>query len=181
MRVGTRSLLFGVHQVIWHPVTVALAWRSLYGAWPSWREAMCIIIHDWGYWGAPNMDGEEGERHPVWAARVAGRWLGPAYADLCLLHSRHYARQLDRPPSLLCWPDKLSLLFDPPWFYLFRARFSGELWEYRQKASEAGVVPLSATDWEWLMVIRARFQALAHARRGDVVSYSHPLKGGNDL
>jgi len=28
------------------------------------------VIHDWGYWGKPNMDGPEGERHPWLGARV---------------------------------------------------------------------------------------------------------------
>jgi len=25
-------------------VTVALAWRYLYGRWPTWREAVCVAI-----------------------------------------------------------------------------------------------------------------------------------------
>lgn len=57
MKTGTKSLLFGVHQFIWHPLTVLLAWIKLYG-WPAWEELVCIIIHDWGYWGKSNMDGE---------------------------------------------------------------------------------------------------------------------------
>ncbi|MCK5235828.1 MAG: hypothetical protein KAR06_02490, partial [Deltaproteobacteria bacterium] len=60
--VGTKSLLFGVHQFIWHPITVLIAWCKLYG-WPTWPELVCIIVHDWGYWGKPNMDGPEGEKH----------------------------------------------------------------------------------------------------------------------
>jgi hypothetical protein len=32
--VGTRSLLFGVHQFLLHPVMVALGWRMLYGRFP---------------------------------------------------------------------------------------------------------------------------------------------------
>lgn len=57
--VGTRSLLFGVHQFLWHPWTVYRAWRYLYGK-PTWREVVCIFLHDLGYFGKPNMDGEEG-------------------------------------------------------------------------------------------------------------------------
>ena len=90
MRIGTRSLLFGVHQLVWHPVVVMLAWRNLYGQWPNWQELVCIIIHDWGYWGCPNMDGPEGENHPWWAARQADRWFGEEFKKLCLYHSRHY-------------------------------------------------------------------------------------------
>ena len=76
MQVGTKSLLFGVHQIFWHPLTVTLAWKELYKTWPSWKEFVCIFIHDWGYWGCPNMDGEEGENHPVWAAKFAAKYLG---------------------------------------------------------------------------------------------------------
>lgn len=61
---------------LWHPVTVLLAWWALYGR-PTWRELVCIIIHDWGYWHCPNMDGPEGELHPEYGAQLAGRWLGP--------------------------------------------------------------------------------------------------------
>ena len=83
MNVGTKSLLFGVHQFIWHPVTVLIAWVSLYGR-PTWRELICIIVHDWGYWGAPNMDGEEGERHPEVGAEIALRLFGLEYYELVL-------------------------------------------------------------------------------------------------
>ena len=38
MKVGTRSLLFGSHQFMLHPLFVAIAWRRLYGRWPhGWR------------------------------------------------------------------------------------------------------------------------------------------------
>jgi len=47
MKVGTKSLLWGVHQIFWHPLTVTLAWRELYKKWPSWKEFVCIFIHDW--------------------------------------------------------------------------------------------------------------------------------------
>jgi len=72
--VGSRSLLFGVHQFIWHPITVAVAWRKLYGKWPTFLESLCIVVHDWGYWGCPNMDGEQGKRHPVRGACLAATW-----------------------------------------------------------------------------------------------------------
>jgi hypothetical protein len=57
------------------------AWKSLYDH-PNWREVICIIIHDWGYWYAPNMDGLEGQRHPELGARIARRLLGDEYGDL---------------------------------------------------------------------------------------------------
>ena len=72
MKMGTRSILFGVHQFIWHPLTVALAWRSLYKRWPQWHEWVAIVLHDIGYLGKPDMDGEEGQTHPVTGAHLAG-------------------------------------------------------------------------------------------------------------
>jgi hypothetical protein len=178
VRVGTKSLIFGVHQFAWHPWTVARAWRHLYGHWPTWREAVCIAVHDWGYWGSPNINGPEGEWHPVAGAAIAGRLFDRHYhQDLCLYHSRHYARAVGVEPSALCWPDKQSLMFDPPWFYLFRARLSGELAEHRQTAATAGVVPLSASDTEWLAVMHQRFHKLVQERRGDAISYDNPPWG----
>lgn len=71
MTTGTKSLLFGVHQFLWHPLTVLLAWVYLYRSFPNPKELLCIFVHDWGYWGCPNMDGPEGERHPERAATHA--------------------------------------------------------------------------------------------------------------
>ena len=142
MKMGTKSLLFGVHQFIWHPITVFLAWRYLYGM-PTWKEAVCIFIHDLGYWGSSDMDGEEGIKHPEWAARWAYNHLDRQYEpydlpnvhfiyyDLCLYHSRNYARMHSAAPSKLCWADKFCYKYDPVWFYVIRAELSGEIAEYR--------------------------------------------------
>jgi hypothetical protein len=148
--VGTRSLLWGVHQVLWHPVVVTLAWKQYHGRWPSWRECVCILIHDWGYWGCRSMDGEDGERHPELGARIAGRLLGQEYHDLALLHSRHYAAAAAVEPSALCWPDKLAQACEPVWWYLLRARASGELREYRRECAELGLFPAEGSDADWL-------------------------------
>lgn len=164
MTVGTRSLLFGVHQVVWHPVTVALAWRRLYGRWPTWREAVCIALHDLGYLGVREMDGADGERHPELGARVAAGLLGREYGRLCLLHSRHYAVRVGAAPSALCWADKLSILYEPWWFYLPRARLSGELAEYRDRANGAGAVTSARTDREWFAFMQDYFGLLARDR-----------------
>ncbi len=70
MNTGTKSLLFGVHQFIWHPWTVARAWRALYGSWPQWWEWVAIICHDLGYWGCTDMDGPSGRPHPIRGAKL---------------------------------------------------------------------------------------------------------------
>lgn len=172
MKVGTKSLLFGVHQFVWHPITVFIAWCKLYGR-PSWKEIVCMIIHDWGYWGKPNMDGIEGEKHPEVGANIAYRLFGSEYFSLCLLHSRHYARNVKREPSRLCWADKLSHLYEPTWFYLFRARLSGELKEYRKVAADAGFIPLSTSDKEWFTWVKARLVKLGQEQRNSV-AFANP-------
>ena len=69
MNIGTKSILFGVNQFIIHPIMVVWAWRMLYRQWPRLHEWCAIITHDLGYWGSPDMDGTEGEKHPAYAAR----------------------------------------------------------------------------------------------------------------
>lgn len=168
MTVGTKSLLFGVHQFIWHPVTVLIAWIKLYGR-PNFKELVCIIVHDWGYWGAPNMDGTEGEAHPIKGAGIALILFGMDYYELCLYHSRHYSRIVGAEPSRLCWADKLSILYEPWWLYLPRAALSGELYEYREIAKN--YVPLSASHRRWFLWIQERLAKLAKEKRGDAVEY----------
>ena len=173
MKRGTKSLLFGVHHVLIHPFVVWLAWCRLYGL-PSWRECICILIHDWGYWGCPDMDGDEGERHPKLGADVAYVLFGRDYYKLCLYHSRHYARWRFREPSKLCYADKLSIAYEPAWFYLLRARLSGELLEYRRLAAVAGFIPLAATDREWFFWVQDRLATIGRSGRADAVPYVNP-------
>lgn len=162
--VGTRSLLFGVHQIFWHPLTVYLAWWKLYGR-PSWKESVCIFIHDWGYWGKVDIDGEHGQNHPELGARIAGYLFGKEYHDLVLYHSRTYAKKNGVKPSLLCWPDKLSISVDPKSFYLFRARISGELKEYMEKARKYHGMHM--TDDEWYDWLRYHLREAAYQEAGD--------------
>ncbi len=72
MKIGTRSLLFGYHQFLIHPLFVALSWWRLYGFPWDVRLWVAFIVHDWGYWGKPNMDGQEGELHPWTGAKIMG-------------------------------------------------------------------------------------------------------------
>ena len=137
------------------------------------------------------MDDEEGEKHPELGAKIAG-WLFdypmvftlPAalwirttdYHDLCLLHSRHYARNAGRESSKLCWADKLSIIFEPWWLYLPRAWASGELFEYRAMAAHAGFIPLSASHREWYRWIQHGFAKLGRERRGGAMPYMQPAR-----
>jgi len=174
MKIGTKSILFGVHQFLWHPLTVGLAWRRLFCVWPTWREWFCIFVHDLGYWGKPNIDGPEGREHPKLGARLAWHYLDTydgrnvtvatiprAYHDLTLYHSREYAKLHNEDPSLLCWADKYSVLCEPRWFYLLRARLSGEIKEFKSHA-----VPYigSGSDRLWLNWYRLKIANLKEIR-----------------
>lgn len=164
MRVGTKSILFGVHAFWWHPLTVALAWRRLYHKWPTRYEWCAIFCHDLGYWGCPNMDGMEGRLHPKRGAKLAGKfaaklveWSGGSWilatAKACdiywlsLYHSREFARVNQVKPSGLCWADKFCCFYDPPWFYLLRAHLSGEIYEFRANANEHIPAEFTFRDW----------------------------------
>jgi hypothetical protein len=192
MKTGTKSVLFGVHAFWFHPITVALAWRWLYGRWPQWWQAIVILLHDTpGYWGCDDMDGECGRMHPelgarwsaaavfyidLWRRRLTPRklykkvmaWLtgkedrlkryqmfdywaasdlGRLAWELSLYHSASYATMDDAEKSDLYLPDKASILFDPPWFYLLRGRASGEVYEYVANSPCANGTPLVWLRW----------------------------------
>lgn len=148
MKVGTKSLLFGIHQVFWHPIVVLRAWVYLFG-WPSFKEFICIIIHDWGYAGKPNLDGPEGEVHPMLGAKIAGRLFGIDWFYFCLLHSRTMARKINMEPSKLCWADKLSFCFEPRWFYLIRAKMSNEIEEIFYASIKSGLIDGRMSLFQW--------------------------------
>ncbi len=161
MKIGTRSILFGIHQFAIHPWFVAWAWWRLYGFPRDPRLWIAFVIHDWGYWGKANMDGKEGEEHPEWAAKVMGRLFDrlrrtaanvPRVHDryrtrfsiavdqtdcmywekLCRYHSRFLAKKDGQPYSRLCVADKFAIALQPWWWYLPVAWLSGELKEYMQ-------------------------------------------------
>lgn len=144
MKIGTKTLLFGCHQFVLHPVYTYVAWKKLYGKFPSIGETIAIIIHDWGYWGKSNLDGEEGEKHPEWARNVFdkvgcfmrnnihfdfGVYLYEL-GDLCLYHSRFYAKRFEQEPSKLCWADKYGTTLCGKYLWSFLATLGGELKEY---------------------------------------------------
>lgn len=148
MKTGTKSLLFGVHQFLYHPLTVWLGWIRVYGRLPDFVTCLCIFFHDWGYWGCPDMDGTKGKRHPYWGANFIfkvvkrlNRWgltrVTPDEAyERCLYHSSSLAKMDGKPVSALYLPDKVSILFEPAWFYLLRGHLSGELREFVDNSPE---------------------------------------------
>ena len=79
MRVGTKSILFGVHNFLVHTPLVGIAWWRLYGFPRDPRLWFAFLLHDIGYFGKRSMEGPEGERHVELGARIMGRGcLGPS-------------------------------------------------------------------------------------------------------
>ena len=159
MKIGTRSLLFGAHQFALHPLFVALAWRRLYGAWP--REIpvwVAFAVHDLGYWGLDDLDGPEGERHPLRGANIMGRLFDRRETDICWQgrwwrfaagHSRTLAARFDLPTSDLMAADKLATVLYPRWLYALLCWLSGEYIEYRDRWGAAGTYPGQPDDGAW--------------------------------
>ena len=71
MRVGTKSIFFGVHSMFLHPLFVAVAWWRLYGFPYHPRLWFAFALHDAGYFGRGSMEGPEGETH---VELVRGSW-----------------------------------------------------------------------------------------------------------
>lgn len=134
MRVGTKSVLFGAHCFFLHPFFVAVAWSNLYGFPWDMRLWFAFFLHDIGYFGKPNMDGPEGERHPEVGAAIMRFLFGEEWANLCLFHSRYYAKAKGAKPSRLCFADKLAFPLTPRWLYLPMVTATGEIVEYLKNA-----------------------------------------------
>lgn len=134
MKIGTKSVLFGAHQFLLHPIMVAVAWWMLYGFPCDPRLWVAFFVHDLGYWGKPNMDGPEGEQHPRLGASIMSAlfdWEGLlTWRDFTLYHSRFMCRRHNAAYSRLCVADKLATCITPRWLYLPLANFSGEVHEY---------------------------------------------------
>jgi hypothetical protein len=136
MRVGTKSVIFGVHAILVHPFFVAYAWSRLFGFPWDPRLWLAFLVHDVGYVGKVNMEGSEGQQHVVLGGRIMGWLCGPEWRDFVLGHSRHWAERVGKKYSKLCLADKLAFVLTPAWLYIPMARLSGELHEYMRVSGE---------------------------------------------
>jgi hypothetical protein len=136
MKVGTKSVIFGVHSILVHPFFVAYAWSRLFGFPWDPRLWLAFLVHDVGYVGKVNMEGSEGQQHVVLGGRIMGWLCGPEWRDFVLGHSRHWAERVGKKYSKLCLADKLAFVLTPAWLYIPMARLSGELHEYMRVSSE---------------------------------------------
>ncbi|HDY89480.1 MAG TPA: hypothetical protein ENH82_15375 [bacterium] len=172
MKIGTKSLLFGVHQFALHPFLVLLAWLIIYKKMPRLSSLCAIITHDWGYWGLSNMDGKEGEAHPERSAKI-WVWL-LKYSDfrwrVCISimgHSRFNAAKHNMNLSMLFRADKLSMALCPSWLYLLLGNLTGEIKEYIGHGSIKGdagkykdVPKVSSNQIQWLIETKAHMSLM---------------------
>lgn len=165
MTIGTKSVLFGVHHWFFHPLAVLCGWVELYG-WPTWKEFVCICIHDLGYVGCRDMNGDEGLSHPAYGASLAGKWFGPNYFWLCAGHSWSYCELVGIGPSKLYAADKLASCYTPVWLYVFLARLTGEMAEYRQDDERNGHSYAEMSDRTWVKCLRRRMREIVKERCG---------------
>lgn len=147
--VGTKSILFGAHCFFLHPWFVLAAWIKLFGIKSlSLPIFVSFFVHDLGYWGAPNMDGDEGELHPYLGARIMhylfdkrdSRWTifskgekfytSKYWYNFSLFHSRFLAKKNGEHYSKLCVADKYAICLTPSWLYVPMATATGEIKEY---------------------------------------------------
>lgn len=179
MRIGTRSVLFGAHCFFIHPLVLACAWWKLHGFGPvfigtrsgyplnkirwalGWRGGpvfaslwkpqlwVAFFVHDLGYLGKPNMDGEEGETHPLLGAAIMRRLFGEPWGKFCLYHSRFYAKQHDQKLSPLCVADKLSIALVPWWVYVPMCRLTHEIHEYSSQEKHRGDMARTQDVQDW--------------------------------
>ena len=131
MKIGTRSLVYGGHCWPIHTVMLAIAWTRLYGFPFDPRLWVAFAVHDIGYLGKPNMDGPEGDTHPILGAKIMEWLFGPAWGLFTISHSRFYAARAGVGISKLCVADKLATVLTPNWLYLPLVQLSGEVKEYR--------------------------------------------------
>ena len=154
MRVGTKSILFGVHHLILHPLFTALAWWKLYGFPYDPRLWVAFFVHDLGYWGKPNMDGPEGEMHPELGAKIMSIF-GRKWYGFALYHSNFYAKRHGKLISRLCVADKYAIILYPTWLYVLLGRLSGELYEYKYHKKYKRQANYSfLDDYAWFDVIK---------------------------
>ena len=99
MTVGTRSILFSVHNIVIHPLVVGIAWWKLFGFPPDPRLWIAFLVHDLGYIGKSSVEGPIGETHVELGAHIMEALFGASWGDFCRGHSRYHAT-FAGPPNL---------------------------------------------------------------------------------
>ncbi|RLC88840.1 MAG: hypothetical protein DRJ03_00965 [Chloroflexi bacterium] len=111
MKQGTKSMLFGIHQFIIHPLFVTLAWKKRYKRWPYMWELICIVLHDIGHWQTDYLiNYTEKQRHWIKGAETAYLLFGLKGFRLVAGHYPEYSGVRE---SMLAWPDRYAHVIAP--------------------------------------------------------------------
>lgn len=154
MLVGTKSILYGGHQFIIHPIILFFCYWRLYSFPFDPRLWVCFVVHDWGYFGCKDMDGYTGKYHPVFGASIVRVLFGGKWCVFCVTHSRKIveilrkATEIDYRISKLGVADKLAIVYTPLWMYCRE-----ELSEYIRNESQ--YVSISPKSWKDIVDKRA--------------------------
>lgn len=130
--VGTRTLIMGYHQVLIHPVLVMVAWTKLYGFTFDVRIWIAALVHDLGYAGKKDTDGESGNAHPRLGGRIMDILFGKDWGDFARGHSAGYCADNGLEMSRLYVADKLAGALLPVKWHVVLLTLSGEIGECKQ-------------------------------------------------
>lgn len=123
MTQGTVSIFFGCHSPF-HSIQVIRAWIKLYGSIPSWREMICIFLHDIGHFGRNYLDDyEQKKTHWELGAKIAYILFGPEGYRFVAGHCTHSGY----PKSPLYKADKYSWHIAPRWWLWLNCVFEPKL------------------------------------------------------
>jgi hypothetical protein len=112
MKQGTVSVLVGCHSPI-HSLLVWYAWRKVYGKWPTFREIVCIFLHDIGHWGMDYLDHYHLKQQHWWLGASAAYVLFDLEAFKLVAG---HCETSGAPRSTLYKPDKHSWYLAPTWW-----------------------------------------------------------------
>jgi len=122
MKEGTKSVLFGCHQFIIHPLFITIAWKKIYGRWPKLWQLVCIFLHDVGHIGKDYLsDYEQKRKHWILGSRLAKLFFGwKGYHLIC-----GHTTQSGCVRSKLFYADKYSWLIAPIWWLRLNDKIEG--------------------------------------------------------
>jgi hypothetical protein len=120
---GTVSIIFGCHSPI-HSIQVIRAWIKIYGRLPSFKEIICIFLHDVGHIGLNYLDNyEEKKTHWKLGAKIARFLFGDWGYSFIGGHCSNSGLKV----SKLYYADKLSWLIAPSWWLATNRIFEPKL------------------------------------------------------
>ncbi len=180
MKIGTKSVLFGAHAFWLHPFLLAYAWTKLFGFPLDPRLWWAFFVHDLGYIGKPNMDGEEGESHPVTGAELM--WLFDAYESYSFLGTRPhdgpvrwlrgaFARSVTKACDAL-WGKNAPGGYTWYCFCFYHSRFLAKKYGVRPSPLCMADKMVIVIEPAWLYLPRVRWS-------GEIVEYMSKAKSRN--